>query len=181
MFLTTERLVLRRFASDPSDVDNLVELDSDPRVTRYLTGGVATPRADVENRILPLVLRAYEETGLGRWAAHERTGESFIGWFALSPRSVGEYELGYRLRVAAWGKGYATEGARALVAKAFVDLGAERVVAETMAVNQASRRVMERAGLRYVRTFHAEWADPIPGVEAGEVEYELLRKDWRPR
>jgi RimJ/RimL family protein N-acetyltransferase len=47
------------------------------------------------------------------------------------------------------------------------------VIAQT-----GSRRVMEKAGLRYLRTFHLEWDDPIPGTEQGEVEYELLREDW---
>jgi RimJ/RimL family protein N-acetyltransferase len=46
-----------------------------------------------------------------------------------------------------------------------------------MAANTRSRRVMENAGLRYVRTFHANWDDPIPGTERGEVEYELRRED----
>lgn len=50
---------------------------------------------------------------------------------------------------------------------------------ETMGVNTASRRVMERSGLRYVRTFHFEWDDPLPGTEHGEVEYEILRSDWQ--
>jgi RimJ/RimL family protein N-acetyltransferase len=53
-----------------------------------------------------------------------------------------------------------------------------RVRAETMVVNVASRRVMEKAGLRYVRTFHQEWPDPIPGDEEGDVEYALTRAEW---
>ena len=85
---------------------------------------------------------------------------------------------GYRLRRTAWGKGYATEGARALVDLAFREHGARRVYAETMAVNTASRRVMEKAGLKYARTFLMEFADNVPGTEYGEVEYELLREDW---
>jgi RimJ/RimL family protein N-acetyltransferase len=86
--------------------------------------------------------------------------------------------LGYRLRRSTWGKGYATEGSRALVRKAFEELAVQRVFAETMAVNLASRRVMEKAGLRFVRTFHLTWDDPIPGTEHGEVEYELTAADW---
>jgi RimJ/RimL family protein N-acetyltransferase len=54
----------------------------------------------------------------------------------------------------------------------------ERVVAETMVVNTASRRVMEKAGLTLVRTFHQEWPDRIPGDEHGDVEYALTRADW---
>ena len=89
-----------------------------------------------------------------------------------------EPELGYRLRASSWGKGYATEGSRALVEHAFRELGAERVTAETMAVNTASRRVMEKAGLRYVRTFTADWPDKIDGDEHGDVEYALTRAEW---
>jgi RimJ/RimL family protein N-acetyltransferase len=47
-----------------------------------------------------------------------------------------------------------------------------------MAVNAASRRVMEKAGLKYARTFHMEFEDPVPGTAYGEVEYELFRDDW---
>ena len=54
-------------------------------------------------------------------------------------------ELGYRLRKSAWGKGYATEGSRALIRKGFTEYGVQRVVAAAMAVNQASRRVMGKA------------------------------------
>jgi len=64
---------------------------------------------------------------------------------------------------------------------AFRDLGAQRVWAETMTVNARSRRVMDRCGLRYVRTVHREWEDPIDGAQLGEVEYELTRSDWELR
>jgi RimJ/RimL family protein N-acetyltransferase len=110
--------------------------------------------------------------------AEELLGGGFLGWLSLQPPPDGgtaELDLGYRLRRSAWGRGYATEGARALVRTAFGVLGAQRVFAQTMAVNLRSRRVMEKAGLRYLRTFHLEWDDPIPGTEHGEVEYELRR------
>jgi RimJ/RimL family protein N-acetyltransferase len=178
VFLETERLILRRFTE--SDVDNLVALDGDPAVMRYLTNGEPTPREVVENEILPGILHNYARYGLGTWAAVERSTGEFLGWFALSPRDgdVTNLELGYRLRRPAWGNGFATEGARALLWKAFTDLGVRRVFAETMAVNLPSRRVLERAGLRYARTFHLHFDDPIPGTELGEVEYEILRFDW---
>jgi len=87
-------------------------------------------------------------------------------------------KLGYRLRRSAWGKGYATEGSRALIQRGFTELGVERVVASTMVVNIASRRVMEKAGLKFVRTFHQPWPDYIEGQEEGDVEYALLRSEW---
>ena len=55
----------------------------------------------------------------------------------------------------------------------------ERVFATTMTVNVASRRVMEKAGLKFVRTFHQPWPDYIEGQEQGDVEYALLRSEWR--
>lgn len=179
IFLETERLVLRRFTE--ADVDHLVLLDGDPAVMRFLTGGEPTPRSVIQNEVLPGILRGYDRGAMGCWAAVERSTREFLGWFALQPPADGsaeEAELGYRLRASAWGRGYATEGSRALIRKGFTELGVRRVFAETMAVNTASRRVLEKSGLKYVRTFHLQWDDPIEGTEHGEVEYELRRTDW---
>ena len=76
----------------------------------------------------------------------------------------------------AWGRGYATEGSRALVDKAFAELGARRVHASTMAVNAGSRRVMEKAGMRFVRTFVMDWPVRIEGDEEGDVEYAITAR-----
>jgi RimJ/RimL family protein N-acetyltransferase len=177
VFLETDRLLLRRFAM--ADVDLLLELDGDPEVMRYLTNGKPTPREVIERETLPRVLRGYEQLdGLGWMAAVERSTRAFVGWIGVRPSKEGEVELGYRLRRSAWGRGYATEGSRALVGVAFERFGVRRVWAQTMAVNLASRRVMEKSGLRYVRTFHLEFDDPVPGTELGEVEYALERDEW---
>jgi RimJ/RimL family protein N-acetyltransferase len=80
-----------------------------------------------------------------------------------------------------WGCGLATEGTLAVIHEVFSAREAKRVWAQTMAVNTRSRRVMERCGLKYVRTFHLSWDDPIEGTEQGEVEYELSRRDWQAR
>ncbi len=58
-------------------------------------------------------------------------------------------------------------------------MGVRRVIAQTMAVNAASRGVMTSVGLSYVRTYFPVWEDPIAGAEQGEVEYELTRAGWR--
>jgi RimJ/RimL family protein N-acetyltransferase len=181
VFLETDRLVLRRFTVD--DVDNLVELDSDPAVMRYVNGGRATPADEIRDDVLPAFLGYYDRyPGYGFWAVQEKPAGGFVGWFHLRPHPdhgvPDEPELGYRLRRSAWGLGYGTEGSRALIDKAFAYLGARRVYAETMVVNAASRRVMEKAGLRYVRTFHQDWPDKIDGDEHGDVEYALTREDW---
>jgi RimJ/RimL family protein N-acetyltransferase len=180
VFLETERLVLRRFTGD--DIDHLVELDSDPEVMRFINGGRPTPRDEIENDVLPGFLGYYERyAGYGFWAAVERSTGRFIGWFHFRPAKEAppdEVELGYRLRKSAWGKGYATEGSRDLIDKGFAELGVERVFASTMVVNVASRRVLEKSGLRVVRVFHQPWPDYIPGEEEGDVEYALSRGEW---
>jgi RimJ/RimL family protein N-acetyltransferase len=180
IFLETTRLVLRRFVED--DVEHLVELDGDPVVMRFITGGRTTPREEIENDVFPAFLAYYDRSaGYGLWAAVERSSGEFIGWFHLRPADgspPGEVELGYRLRRSAWGKGYATEGSRALIRTGFSEFGAERIVASTVAVNVASRRVMEKAGLRFVRSFHQPWPFKIEGDEEGDVEYALLRREW---
>jgi RimJ/RimL family protein N-acetyltransferase len=180
VFLETERLVLRRFTE--GDVEHLVALDGDPDVMRYVTGGVSTPRDVIRDDFLPAFLRYYERfAGYGFWAAIEKGSGDFLGWFHFRPVAGGaadEAELGYRLRKSAWGKGYGTEGARALIRKGFTEFGVRRVVASTMAVNLASRRVMEKAGLTLVRIFHQPWPYRIAGEEHGDVEYALRKADW---
>src|SRR5207244_3243230 len=170
IFLETERLLLRQFTED--DVDNLVELDSDPDVMRFVNGGRPTPRDEIENEVLPSFLDYYERfAGYGFWAAVEKSTGRFVGWFHFRPvhgADGDEVELGYRLRRSAWGRGYATEGSRALIRKGFAELGVQRVVAFTMVVNGASRRVMEKAGLKFVRIFHQAWPDKIEGDEKGD-------------
>ena len=81
------------------------------------------------------------------------------------------------------GKGYATEGSRALINMGFTDLGVQRVFAHTMTVNTASRRVMEKCGLTLVHTtpYRGPDADAIEGSEHGEVEYALTKHEWQAR
>ncbi|QUQ63271.1 GNAT family N-acetyltransferase [Kutzneria sp. CA-103260] len=148
--METERLLLR--PAEPSDVDDLRALDADPEVMRFLgTDGASS---------VELIGRT------DYWVGIERASGDFVGWFGLAD------ELGYRIRRDKWGRGYATEGAKALLDKAFAE-GRERVTAQTMAVNTGSRRVLEKLGLRHVRTFHVDWENPLPGSEHGEVEYEI--------
>lgn len=180
VLVETERLRLRQFTAD--DADALTELDSDPEVMHFVTGGLTTPRAEITTIVLPTWIAAYARTpGLGFWAADLRATGEFLGWFHLRPgegHPDHEPELGYRLRRAAWGHGFATEGSRALIDHAFLDLGVTCVVAETMVVHAASRRVMEKCGMRVRRTFHADWPYSIPGDEQGDVEYVIDRPTW---
>ena len=115
VFLETDRLALRRFSM--ADADNLVDLDADPDVMRFVTGGIPTSREEIQHEFLPAFLSYYQRyEGYGFWAAIEKATGEFLGWFHFRPgpdAAPGEVELGYRLRKSAWGKGYATEGSRA--------------------------------------------------------------------
>jgi RimJ/RimL family protein N-acetyltransferase len=146
---------------------------------RFLTGQ-PTPREEIERVVLPDILKVYDEhPGLGTFAAEQKSDGAFIGWFGLQPTAApGTVDVGYRLNRTAWGKGYATEGTKALIDKAFGELGLAKVVADTMAVNHRSRAVMRRSGLRFVRIFHEHFDDPLPGSEFGEVEYAVDCRTW---
>ena len=117
VILTTPRLAIRQFTE--GDVDNLFNLNSDPEVMRYLTGGRPTPREEIRDQIIPFHLGVYRPARPARHLGGRvrRTGE-FLGWFHFRPGPDGDLtniDLGYRLRRSAWHKGYATEGSRALI------------------------------------------------------------------
>ncbi|GGN43972.1 GNAT family acetyltransferase [Actinoplanes campanulatus] len=181
-YLNTERLTLRRFTA--ADADLLIELDSDPAVMRYLTGGEPTAPEEIRERDLPGILAGYERWGgdFGVFAAEDKDRDAFVGWFLLRPERGGpldEVELGYRLRRAEWGKGYATEGSKALLDRAFTDLGVRMVWAETMTVNDGSRKVMEKVGMTMTATLDTP-PDMlmIEGAENGGVRYEITKEQW---
>lgn len=185
----TDRLTLRRFTR--SDVDNLLGLYQDPEVMRYLDNEDWS--ADrVATEIIPELLADYRRyRHYGYWAAETYDG-AFVGRIGLHPvimdpspnglwehaptDECGTVSIGYRLRRRYWGRGLATEAATAMVAMAFDHLGVSHAVATTMAVNQGSRRVLERVGFRHTRTVHLEWDEPLPGADQGEVVYERYRE-----
>jgi RimJ/RimL family protein N-acetyltransferase len=161
-----------------ADRENLIALERDPEVMRFLNGGRSSPDDGAEGGVSFLRPRGGEDDV---WAAVEKRSGAFMGWFSLRLIREGVGELGYRLRRGAWGWGLATEGATALVAEGFADMGLARIVATTMAANHASRHVLEKTGLAHVRTVYPCWRDPLPGAELGEVEYEITRDEWKAR
>jgi len=158
--LETERLRLMPLTE--ADLDDLVDLDLEPEVRKFI---------DPQGIILPVdrsELRTYEwerhVSPGGFYGARERVGNGFVGVFQLeeAPDRDGEVELGYRLRRHAWGLGYATEGARALIRHAFDVLGYRRVYSHSLTDNPASIRVMEKIGLVAV----GPWSyRGLPGIE----------------
>lgn len=155
--IRTERLLLRGFV--PEDASRITQLDADPGVMEFLDKGPSTDESNAA-WIALLAERYPSGSERGFWAAEE--DGVFVGWFSLRPaRDTGEMELGYRLRTAAWGRGPATEGSRALLGL----VAGERVIARTMIVNRRSRRVMEKLGMRVVRTFPYSGEGPDDEIE----------------
>ena len=157
--LETPRLDLVKFRR--SDLDGLIELDTDPEVMRFLTGAPRA-RADIE-RSLASIIDDYDKTpGFGVFAAFEKPNQEFVGWFAFKPDRVfdGAYELGYRLRRSAWGRGLATEGSLALIRKGVEEQDVTWVTGRCMKANEASANVLRKCGLTLVE----EYVDPrYPG------------------
>jgi len=172
-WLTTPRLALSEITLQHGN--ELYELDADPRVMRYIGNGQASTREQIDDvmRRLPRAYALYP--GLGTWRATRRDDGDFIGWFALKyiPHTA-EVEVGYRLRYGAWGKGYATEGARALVGHGFDTVGLERIVGVTHPDNAASQRVLLKAGLCDIGWGHY-YQRAVRVFEAVRVA------DWQPR
>ena len=146
----------------------------------FINGGRPTPAREIESDVLPTFLDYERFAGYGFWAAVEKSSGRFVGWFHFRPATAAdptEVELGYRL-LNRPGERVMPSIPRALIHKGFAELGVRRVVAFTMVVHAASRRVMEKAGLRLVRTFHQPWPDYIEGEEEGDAEYGLLKSEW---
>ena len=171
--LTTERLRLEPLTVAHTEL--LVELDSDPQVLRFIFGRALSREEVVETWMPRRVRPDADARGLGYWVGY--AGDEWLGWWCLSldDEDPGAAELGYRLRRTAWGRGYASEGARALLTHAFETVGLHRVWATTMAVNTGSRRVLEAVGLTLDRVEVRTWDDPVPGWEQGEAYYSVSR------
>jgi RimJ/RimL family protein N-acetyltransferase len=145
--LSTPRLVLRHF--EPRDLDDLYAMDSDDRVMRYLGSGMkGRTRAECEEAIGRLVERAAARPGYGLLHASLRDGGGFVGGCGLFPvPEGGDIELAYRLPHVCWGRGFATEMARAVLAHGFDNLGLSRVVGLTWPENVPSQRVLDKIGM----------------------------------
>lgn len=175
--LHTARLRLRPFT--PADASALYALHSDAHVLRYWDSPPWSEPARAEAFLT--VCRQMEEEGSGARLAIDRVSDqSFLGWCTLSRwnpdfRSAG---LGYILGQAAWGQGYTTEAARALLQWAFGTLDLNRVQAEVDTRNAASARVLEKLGFLREGTLREDCV--VNGDVSDSWVYGLLRREWQP-
>ncbi|MGF1628399.1 MAG: GNAT family N-acetyltransferase [Kiloniellaceae bacterium] len=144
----TARLLLR--PRRPEDFDACLAMDSDPEVIRYV--GAPWRNAAEHLAFLRRRLAASYPPGLGYWVLVPREDPTqFLGWVMLHPCAVAgaEVEIGWRLKRAAWGRGYATEAAAPVLAQGFQHGTMAQVVADILPENIASMRVAEKIGLTY--------------------------------
>ena len=145
-WLETLRLSMRNFSLD--DFDDLYALNSDLRVMKYIADGTVSTRDEVAGALRRFVRYPTLYPDLGVWHTSRRDTGAFIGFFALNYTGKStDIEVGYRLLHDAWGLGFATEGATALVHFGFDDLGLDRIIGVTAPGNTASQSVLMKAGL----------------------------------
>ncbi|SFJ04430.1 Protein N-acetyltransferase, RimJ/RimL family [Paraburkholderia megapolitana] len=174
--LHTARLLLRPFTQ--ADTDAIFALHSSPYVLRYWDAPPWKTREQAERFIE--VCRQFEQEGTGARLAIERAADGvFIGWcglFRWNPdyRSA---KMGYCLDDSAWGQGFATEAAGAVLQWAFDTLDLNRVQSEADTRNTASGRVLEKLG--FVREGTLREACIVNGEVSDSWVYGLLRREWK--
>ncbi len=142
--LQTDRLILRHRSM--ADLEACVAMDTDPHVMRYIE---PMSEPDVRRAKTTDGITKDFGPGLGIWGVFAKDAPKvFLGWAALIPLDgAQDIEVGYRFRQAAWGKGYATESARALLHHGFKTLDLEEIVAVIHPDNARSQRVVDKLGL----------------------------------
>jgi RimJ/RimL family protein N-acetyltransferase len=177
--LQTERLLLRRWRS--SDREPFARVNSNPAVMEHFLARLTRPESD---EMASRIEAHFRQHGFGLWAAELRENEEFIGFIGISvPRFDAVFtpcvEIGWRLASEHWGRGLATEGARAAMRYAFEELNLASLVSFTVPANARSRRVMEKIGMTH------DPADDFdhPNVPVGHrlrrhVLYRMSRREW---
>jgi RimJ/RimL family protein N-acetyltransferase len=173
--LRTDRLLLRRWGQ--SDRRPFAELNADLRVMAHFPGVLTSEESDA---MVTRIEAHFDQRGFGLWAVEVPDRTPFIGFVGLAVLSFEAHftpcvEVGWRLAVDSWGRGYATEAARAALAFGFDSAGLEEIVSITVPENARSRRVMERLGM--VRDPGDDFDHPAQGRR--HVLYRLRASDYR--
>lgn len=151
--IETKRLRLRTWRTD--DVDRFAEINADPEVMQFFPG----PLTKAETAAMIERMQTHQqEHGFCFWAVDQLSDNSLIGMIGLSRPKMDVHftpcvEIGWRLHPDSWGKGLATEGARACLHYAWNDLGLDEIVSFTAEINKSSERVMQKIGMTRDATF----------------------------
>ena len=164
--LETDRLILRPL--EKNDVDAVYRMRSDADVMRF----IREPQNRAESAgWVKLVSSRWKKEQIGFCAILEKPSEKFVGWCGIwKLKETGELEIGYAVAKEFWGKGFATEAALKFLDYAFEKLEPEKIVAVARPKNAASRRVMEKLGMNFVKT--ATFYDQTL------VQYAITKKEY---
>lgn len=167
----TDRFWLRKITEN--DVQNMFDLDSDSEVHKFLGNNPVKSKEESE-KIIQHILNQYQTNGIGRLAIIDKITKNFIGWSGLKReekvRDFKYYDLGYRLKKKYWGKGIATETAKASLKYGFEELNLNKIGAGAEAVHNASIKVLTKVGFNFVETF--EYDNVLCNF------YELTKVKW---
>lgn len=175
--IETDRLILRKI--ELSDAESLFEMDSNPEVLKYI--GVPTTKSIEEvTKMILLIHDQYDKFNVGRWAVVDKNTNQFLGWSGLKfmTESINGhsnfYELGYRFLPQFWGKGYATESAKAWLNYAFKEIKCDSVYAMTDTKHAASINVLEKIGFELMNEFDYPYP-PCEGLKTNWLKAEKNR------
>ena len=148
MTLASSRIRLRRWCDD--DREAFAAMNADPRVMEFFKSRLDRLESDA---MVDRIQNHFDEYGFGLWAIQVPGVAPFIGftglaWARFNARFTPSVEVGWRLAYQYWGYGYATDAARMALGYGFDTLALPEVVSFTSAINDRSRRVMERLGMR---------------------------------
>ena len=177
VMLETDRLLLR--PPLPEDLDPLAQFNGDPEVMRFIGDGSVRDREQTAAG-LERATRDWAEHGYGMFSLVVKDTGNYVGWVTLTepaflPEILPAVEIGWRLGQMHWGHGYATEGALATLHFGLIDCDLDRVVSIRHRANEASKRVMDKIGLR----FSHDTVVPATGQEV--AVHELTRAEYRSR
>lgn len=165
--LETDNLFLRLFT--PDDLEDLARIFAKPSVMKYLgVNGDPMTRDETETALLSMI-RHWEKNNFGRWAVVSKTDNSLIGCSGL--RSYEDVaELVYLIDEPQWGKGLATEIARACLNFGFNSRNFQKIIAFARPANISSQNVMKKIGMRFIQEI------TVFGIFV--VQYEILKEDY---
>lgn len=159
LHLTTDRLLLKPLSK--SNLSDAIELDTNPKVMKYISGGQPRSIAYI-SKWLERMVTHHKDYGFGLMATYLKDSGEFIGWSGLKDLDgSNKIELGYRLLDNFWGKGYATEASRALISFAQQTLKLEVLSAITVSENKGSIQVLEKCGFKQLGTAHYYQTDVL--------------------
>lgn len=153
MHFSSERLILRSWKEE--DHTPFFNLNNDPEVVKFLPGTLSKEQNDA---MIMRITSHFATHGFGFFACEYKKNSEFIGFIGLSiPQFSSDFtpcvEIGWRLAKKYWRQGLATEGAKRVLEYARDTLHLKRVVSFTVPDNTASRRVMEKIGMKYIKDF----------------------------